>query len=125
MTIPVVECVANYSEARRPQVVEAIIEAIKSVPKIVVLDRHSPALHLVQRIRDEAHRFAITYHRSLRDKKMTRSVLDEAGISSKVKKLLLERFTSIDGIREATVEELTGVPGIGGKTAEKIYRFFH
>lgn len=89
------------------------------------LPLNSPALRLLQNIRDEAHRFAITYHRSLRDKKTTRSVLDEAGISSKVKKLLLERFTSIDGIREATVEELTGVPGIGGKTAEKIYRFFH
>ncbi|HPV43359.1 MAG TPA: helix-hairpin-helix domain-containing protein, partial [Spirochaetota bacterium] len=67
----------------------------------------------------------ITYHRKLRDKKTTRSILDDTGISSRAKKLLLEHFKSIDDIRKATMEELMEVEGIGGKTAEKIHRFFH
>jgi excinuclease ABC subunit C len=91
----------------------------------VRLPLSSPALKILQNIRDEAHRFAITYHRKLRDRKTTRSELDDIGITVKVKKLLLGHFKSIDDIRDATVEELTGIQGIGSKTAEKIHRFFH
>lgn len=85
----------------------------------------SLGLKILQNIRDEAHRFAISYHRKLRDKKTTRSVLDDIGISAAVKKTLLEHFKSIEEIRAATMDEMTTIPGIGSKTAEKIYRHFH
>lgn len=91
----------------------------------VKLPLSSPALKILQNIRDEAHRFAITYHRKLRDKKTTRSVLDDIGIGAGIKKLLLGHFKSIDDIRSAAVEELKGIPGIGNKTADRIFRFFH
>ncbi|MBN1495684.1 MAG: excinuclease ABC subunit UvrC [Spirochaetes bacterium] len=84
----------------------------------------SPALRVLKSIRDEAHRFAITYHRKLRGKKTTRSVLDDIGISDRARKELLARFKSVDGIRNASRNELTAVPGIGAKTAEKIFDFF-
>jgi excinuclease ABC subunit C len=79
---------------------------------------------LLQRIRDEAHRFAVGYHRNIRDKKLTSSVLDTIpDIGEKTKKLLLKHFGSIEKIREASVEELKTVKGIGSQTAAKIYDF--
>ena len=84
----------------------------------------SPGLKLIQNIRDEAHRFAITYHRTLRDKKTSRSVLDDIPLSDRAKRLLLDRFKSIDAIKAATSEELESVKGIGRKTAGTIYEFF-
>ena len=84
----------------------------------------SPGLKLIQNIRDEAHRFAVTYHRILRDKKTSRSVLDEIPLPEKTKRLLLERFKSIESISTASRKDIESVPGIGGKTAIKIHEFF-
>jgi len=87
----------------------------------VVLDNHSPILHLLQRIRDEAHRFAITYHRKLREKALTTSILDYIpSIGPKRKQSLIQRFGSIEGIRDASIDELRSVNGITQKLAEDI-----
>ena len=85
----------------------------------VLLPRTSQAMYLVQRIRDEAHRFAITYHRALRGRTGLRSALDEVeGIGPKRKRELLRRFGSVRGIRAATLEELAAVPGMTLKQAK-------
>jgi excinuclease ABC subunit C len=89
------------------------------------LPKSSPALHIIQNIRNEAHRFAIIYHRKLRDKKTTRSVLDDISVGTRAKSLLLKHFQSVDGIRKASLDELRGIRGIGKSTARKIYDFFH
>ena len=87
----------------------------------VVLPRRSQALYLVQRIRDEAHRFAITYHRDVRGKRALRSELDEiAGIGPGRKKALLKRFGSVRRIREASVEEVAATPGISPDLAARL-----
>jgi excinuclease ABC subunit C len=87
----------------------------------VVLPRRSQALYLVQRIRDEAHRFAITYHRDVRGKRALRSELDEvAGIGPGRKRSLLKRFGSVRRIREASVEEVAATPGISRELAERL-----
>ncbi len=79
----------------------------------VVLARNSPALHLVQRIRDEAHRFAVTYHRGLRGRQLTASALDGVpGIGPARRRALLRAFGSASGVRRATIEQLEAVPGI-------------
>jgi excinuclease ABC subunit C len=84
----------------------------------VLLPRTSQAMYLVQRIRDEAHRFAITYHRQVRSRTGLRSALDEVqGIGPKRKRELLRRFGSVRGIRAATLEELAAVPGMTLKQA--------
>lgn len=85
------------------------------------LPRRSDALRLLQRVRDEAHRFAITYHKSLRDKKTVHSDLDQViGIGPKRKQLLLKHFGSMKRIREATLQELAQAPGMSIKIAESI-----
>lgn len=90
-------------------------------PAPIVLPRTSPALHLVQQIDEEAHRFAITYHRKLRDKNTFKSPLVEIpGIGPKRKQALLKHFGSLDGIRSASVEELASVPGMTRKAAEEL-----
>ncbi|GAB2544031.1 excinuclease ABC subunit UvrC [Brachybacterium huguangmaarense] len=87
----------------------------------VILPRTSEALFLVQRLRDEAHRFAITYHRSKRGRAMHESALDEIpGLGPARRRALLDRFTTVRAIREASVEELQGVSGIGPSLAEQI-----
>jgi excinuclease ABC subunit C len=87
-----------------------------SVP--ILIPRTSQAMFLVQRIRDEAHRFAITYHRAIRGRTGLRSALDEVqGIGPKRKRELLRRFGSVKGIRAATLEELAAVPGMTVKQA--------
>ena len=87
----------------------------------IVLPRRSQALYLVQRIRDEAHRFAITYHRDVRGKRALRSELDEIpGIGPGRKKALLKRFGSVRRIREASVEEVAATPGISRDLAERL-----
>jgi excinuclease ABC subunit C len=87
----------------------------------VVLPRTSEGLYLLQRIRDEAHRFAITHHRSRRSKTMVESLLDDvAGLGEVRRKSLLKRFGSLRKLRAATVEEIADVPGIGMRTAEAI-----
>ena len=90
-------------------------------PDPIVLPRRSQALYLVQRIRDEAHRFAITYHRDVRGKKALRSELDEIeGIGPGRKKALLKRFGSVRRIKEATVDEVADTPGISRDLAERL-----
>ena len=89
----------------------------------IVLPRNSQGLYLVQRIRDEAHRFAITYHRSVRSRTAMASVFDEvAGIGPVRKKALLKRFGSLRRIREASVDELAETPGITHSLAESLKR---
>lgn len=87
----------------------------------LVLARDSHALHLVQRIDEEAHRFAITYHRKLRSKTALASPLEDIpGIGPRRKRALLKAFGSLDKIRQATVEELAAVPGMTRKAAEEL-----
>lgn len=93
-------------------------------PEPVVLPRNSQALFLVQRARDEAHRFAVTYHRSLRSKQSTQSALDLVpGIGPKRKRDLVRKFGSVKGIREAAVEDLASTPGMTRKLADKIKEY--
>jgi excinuclease ABC subunit C len=87
----------------------------------LIFPRNSEGLYLLQRIRDEAHRFAITFHRSKRSKVMLESLLDEIpGLGSARRTALLERFGSVTAIRKAAVSELATTPGIGDKLAETI-----
>ena len=86
----------------------------------------SPALHLIQRIRDEAHRFAITGHRHRRAKASQGSLLEQIeGIGSKRRQNLIRYFGGIQGIASAGVDDLATVPGINKNLAEKIYDLFH
>ena len=78
-----------------------------------------PALHLLQRVRDEAHRFAVQYHQTVRDEVST--PLDEVpGVGPQIRKRLLRRFGSVEGVRAATPAELAGVEGVGDATADAI-----
>jgi excinuclease ABC subunit C len=87
----------------------------------VILPRTSEGLYLLQRIRDEAHRFAITHHRSRRSKSMVESLLDDVpGLGEVRRKTLIRRFGSLKRLRAATLEEIAEVPGIGPRTAEAI-----
>lgn len=92
----------------------------------VILPRSSPALQILQRIRDEAHRFAITYHRSVRAKNSLYSRLDEIeGIGDKRKRVLYEKFVTIDAVSAAGIDELRAVPGMNIRAAQAVYDFFH
>lgn len=99
---------------------------LPGVEEPVILDPTSAVTHLVARIRDEAHRFAIEYHRKLRGKRAIASELDEiTGIGEARKKSLLRHFGSVAKIREATAEELAGVKGMTKKAAETVAVYFH
>jgi excinuclease ABC subunit C len=88
------------------------------------LERTSPALHLIQRLRDEAHRFANSYHQKLRKRRIQESVLDElSGLGEKRKVILLQHFGSIQRLRAAGVAELSAVPGVGPKLAQALKEF--
>ena len=94
---------------------------VPSEPDPVILSRNSEGLYLLQRIRDEAHRFAITYHRSKRSKRMTASALDSVrGLGEHRRKALVTHFGSLARLKEATVDEITAVPGIGVATAKAV-----
>jgi excinuclease ABC subunit C len=87
----------------------------------VELELNSPGLLLLRKLRDEAHRFALSYHRKLRDKRMTGSALEEVpGVGPRRRRLLLRTFGSLDGIRRATVEELASVPTMTRTLAEQV-----
>lgn len=91
----------------------------------IVLPRNSQALYLVQRLRDEAHRFAITYHRTLRTKRNLKSLLDEIeGIGTVRKRALLKEFKTLAEMQKAELHQLAGVPGMNRKAAEAVYNFF-
>jgi len=78
-------------------------------------------LYLVQRMRDEAHRFAITYHRNLRSKRSLRSPIDNVtGIGPKRKRMLMRRFGTLQGIRDASVDEIASVPGMTRSLAFRV-----
>ena len=91
----------------------------------LTLPRNSAALHLVERLRDEAHRFAITYHRGLRQKRALFSVLDAIpGIGDKRKRALFDAFITLDAMKSATIEQLAAVPGLNRPCAEAIFTYF-
>jgi excinuclease ABC subunit C len=112
-SLPVIGLAKQFEEIYRPGQAEPL-----------QLDRSSPALHLIQRLRDEAHRFANAYHQKLRQRRIQESVLDEfAGLGEKKKVALLQRFGSLARLRQATVADIAAVPGLGLKTAESLWRF--
>ena len=91
----------------------------------IILSHHTPELQLLQAIRDEAHRFAITYHRSLRGKRSLVSILDHIeGIGPKRRKALWTAFKTLDDMKQATIEELAAVPTMTHEAAENVYYFF-
>lgn len=91
----------------------------------IILSHHSPELQLLQQIRDEAHRFAITYHRKLRGKRNLESVLDHIdGIGPKRRKALWAHFNSLEAMKKASIDELAKVDSMNYKTAETLYNFF-
>ncbi len=92
----------------------------------LLLDRHSPALHVLQRVRDESHRFAIIHHRALRGKASIASRLDGIpGVGDKRKKAILKHFRTVEALKAATAEEIAEVPGVPEKVAESVWRFLH
>ena len=104
--------------------IEEVFLPGRSTP--MVLPHASPALQLLQRVRDEAHRFAIEFHRGRRDKAMTRSVLDELpGVGPARKRSLLQHFGTPERFLQASREELEAVPGVPGKVARDVYEYVH
>ncbi len=92
----------------------------------IIIPKNNQALHLLQQVRDESHRFAITYHRKLRSNDISASSLDDiAGIGKKRKINLLKEFQTIDNIKNASVEELAKIEGMNQKTAENVYNYYH
>ena len=92
----------------------------------LTLGKHSPLIHLLDRIRDEAHRFAITYHKKVRSKGTIKSALgDIPGIGRVRQRALLKHFGSLDKVGEATLEELAGAPKMNSNAVQKVYEFFH
>lgn len=92
----------------------------------IPIDKSSEGFRLITRIQDEAHRFAIEYHRSLRSKKQIHSILDEIeGIGPARRRALMRQFQDIERIRTATIEELKAVESMNERAAKKVYQFFH
>lgn len=90
------------------------------------IDRDSEGFRLVTRIQDEAHRFAIEYHRSLRSKEQVHSVLDDIpGIGPARRKALMKSFQTLEDIKSATEEELAEVEGMNSRSARQVFEFFH
>ena len=91
----------------------------------IIIPKNNEALYLLQQVRDESHRFAITYHRKLRSKNISASSLDDiVGIGKKRKIALLKEFGSIDNIKKASIEELAKTKGMNQKTAENVYNYY-
>ncbi len=110
LQIPIVALAKEREELFRPD---------RAAP--IVLPRTSQGLYLVQRIRDEAHRFAVTYHQNVRSKRAVRSILDEvAGVGPAKKRALLRKFGSVRGMREAPLDQLAAVAGVGAALAKRI-----
>ncbi|WP_406534236.1 excinuclease ABC subunit UvrC [Methanobrevibacter sp.] len=92
----------------------------------IIIPKNNKALHLLQQVRDESHRFAITYHRKLRSKDISASSLDDiVGIGKKRKIGLLKEFGTIENIKKASVDELAKIDGMNQKTAENVYNYYH
>ena len=95
----------------------------RTVSEPVILPRHSPALQLIQRARDEAHRFALAYHRRVRTKRNLQSEIEKIpGVGARRRRALLKQFGSVTNIRRASREELK--PVIGGKLADVVIEYF-
>ncbi len=91
----------------------------------ILLEHHSPELQLLQQIRDEAHRFAITYHRSLRGKRNMESILEHIeGVGPKRRKILWQTYASLEDMKNASIEELASLEGMNQRVAERLYTFF-
>jgi excinuclease ABC subunit C len=111
--VPIIGLAKEYEEIYRPG---------RALP--LVLPPDSGALRLLQRIRDEAHRFANTYHQLLMKKRIGESILDDCpGVSQNRKSLLLRKFGSVNRLRKATVEQIAATEGIGPKLAQEVHRF--
>jgi excinuclease ABC subunit C len=111
--LPIIGLAKEHEEIYRPG---------RALPLRLPMD--SPALRLLQRIRDEAHRFANAYHQLLMKKRVEESILDDCpGVSQNRKNLLLQRFGSVNRLRKATVEEIAATEGIGRKLAEDVHLF--
>ncbi|MBT9778761.1 excinuclease ABC subunit UvrC [Clostridium sp. MCC353] len=92
----------------------------------IPIDKHSEGFRLITRIQDEAHRFAIEYHRSLRNKGQVKSILDDiSGIGPARRKALMRHFKSIEAVKDAGLEELAEAPGMNRQAAQSVYDFFH
>ena len=92
----------------------------------LIINRSSNLMQLIRRIQDEVHRFAITYHRSLRDKRTLHSILDDIpNVGEKRRRALLMKFGSVDNIKSATLDQLLETPSINNKAAESIYKYFN
>ena len=92
----------------------------------IPIDKNSEAFRLITRIQDEAHRFAITFHRQLRSQKQVHSILDDIpGVGTARRKALMKYFNNIEEIKNATVEELKKLPSMNEKSAQSVYEFFH
>ncbi len=99
---------------------------LPSEPEALVLEPSSPATHLLQRVRDESHRFAVTYHRKLRSKAGMKSALDDIpGVGKKRKLALLKHFGTVRKLAEADVEAIAAVPGIGKKAGRAVFDALH
>ncbi len=108
--------------AERKAGAERLFLANESLP--IMIDSHNPALHLIQHIRDESHRFAITGHRKSRDKKRQQSLLEQIpGIGSKRRQNLLKQFGGIQGLKKAALADITTVPGFNRALAQKVFDF--
>jgi excinuclease ABC subunit C len=111
--LPIIGLAKEHEEIYRPG---------RALPLQLPVD--SGALRLLQRIRDEAHRFANTYHQLLMKKRIGESILDDCpGVSQNRKSLLLRKFGSVNRLRKASIEEITSTEGIGPKLADEVYRF--
>jgi len=92
----------------------------------ILLDHHTPELHLIQRIRDEAHRFAITHHRGLRGKQSVHSALEDIpGVGPARRRALLQYFKTVKAMKEASLEALQSVPGMNAPAARAVYAWAH
>ncbi|MBI3313204.1 MAG: excinuclease ABC subunit UvrC [Candidatus Omnitrophica bacterium] len=120
----------SWAEARRAEESREILRSAQDDelkgPVDLKLPSNSSALYLLQKIRDEAHRFAIAYHRLLKEKNLTRSELDVIpGIGKARKKILLEQFDSMEELKRAGIEQLAGLPGMSKPAARQIWDYFH
>ena len=92
----------------------------------IPIERNSEGFKLITRIQDEAHRFAIEFHRKLRSKEQVHSILDDIpGIGPARRKALMKHFASLEDIKKAEVEELKSIPSMNEKSAIEVYKFFH